>query len=93
MFFYAKDGGYFQKWKDFPERKSRRLTTSPLSHKTHPHHTIYHHHHHYTNCKPSQNNCKPNKIKNTKNTKRIVKNYKILTIFSEKQQNKIQKLI
>lgn len=32
-FFMQKSGGYFQKWKHFPEKKLRRLTTSPLSHK------------------------------------------------------------
>ena len=90
MFFYAKDGGYFQKWKDFPERKPRRLPTSPLSPKTQQHHTIYHHHHHYTNCKPPQIIVK---IKNTKNTKIIVKNHKILINFVEKVMNKNEKFI
>ena len=88
-----KDGGYFQKWKDFPERKPRRLTTSPLSTKTQPHQTIYHHHYNFANCKPLQNNCKPKKIKNTKNTKIIVKNHKILTNFVEKVINKNKKFI
>ena len=93
MFFYAKSGGCFQKWKDFPERKSRRLTTSPLSPKTQQHHTIYHHYYNFINCKPTSNNCKPNKIKNTKNTKIIVKNHKILINFVEKLVNKNKKFI
>ena len=93
MFFYAETGGCFQKWKEFPERKPRRLTTSPLSPTTQPHQTIYHRHNHYTNCKPSTNDCKPKKKKNTKNTKRIVKNYKILTNFVEKVVDKNKKFI
>ena len=93
MNFYKKSGGYFQKWKDFPERKSRRLTTSPLSTKTQPHHTIYHHRTYYTNCKPNPNNCKPNKIKMFINTKIIVKNYKILINFVEKVVDKNKKFI
>lgn len=93
MFFYAKDGGIFQKWKTFPERKSRRLTTSPLSTKTQPHHTIYHHHYHYANCKSPPNNCKPKKIKTPKNTRIIVKNYKILINFVEKVVDKNEKFI
>ena len=93
MFFYAKDGGYFQKWKDFPERKSRRLTTSPLSTKTQPYQTIYHHQIYHTSCKPHPNNCKPNKIKTFINTKIIVKNYKILTNFVEKVVDKNKKFI
>ena len=93
MFFYAKDGGYFQKWKDFSERKPRRLTTSPLSPTTQQHHITYHHHHHYTNCKPPPTNCKPKKSKTPINTKIIVKNYKILVNFVEKVVNKNKKFI
>ena len=93
MFFYAKDGGYFQKWKEFPERKPRRLTTSPLSTKTQPHQTIYHHHHNFANCKPPSNNCKPKKIKTPQNTKIIVKNHKILINFVEKVVDKNKKFI
>lgn len=88
-----KMGGIFQKWKDFPERKPRRLTTSPLSPKTQQHQTIYHHHYHSTNCKPPPINCKPKKIKNTKNTKIIRKNHKILINFVEKLVNKNKKFI
>lgn len=93
MFFYAKDGGCFQKWKEFTERKSRRLTTSPLSHKTQPHHTTCHHQTYYTNCKPTPNNCKPKKSKTPINTKIIVKNYKILINFVEKVVDKNKKFI
>ena len=92
MFFYTKDGGYFQKWKDFPEKKSRRLTTSPLSPK--PTHTtpfatttiitqIVNHPQIIVN----------QKKENTKNTKIIVKNYKILINFVEKVVDKNEKFI
>ena len=92
-FFMQKDGGYFQKWKDFTEKFLRRLTTSPLSTKTQPHHTICHHQTNYTNCKPPHNNCKPKKRKTPKNTKIIVKSYKILINFVEKVVNKNKKFI